>query len=134
MQRLLGLGAVCFLVVACLAACNAGATAAPTYALQGAAVAGPTCPVEPASPLPGQCAPRAVAGAVLVITNAAGQEVTRVKTDGSGAFTAAVPAGSYIITPQPVVGLMIVAPPVSVTIGPSGGPGSIALQYNTGIR
>jgi hypothetical protein len=134
MHRHLSLAAIGFLVLLGIAACNGGATAAPTYAIEGTATAGPTCPVEPASPLPGQCAPRPVAGAVLVITNAAGQEVTRVKTDASGAFIAAVPAGNYTITPQPVDGLMGVAPPVSVTVDAHGNPGPIALEYDTGIR
>jgi Carboxypeptidase regulatory-like domain len=131
-----------------LAACTPGASAGPTtggsaapsptaagstYTLQGKAAAGPTCPVEQAPPQ-SQCAPRPVAGAVLVITNAAGQEVARVTTDESGAFTAAVPAGSYTITPQPIDGLMGVAPPVSVTVDANGNPGPIALEYDTGIR
>jgi hypothetical protein len=74
-----------------------GCTPAPpgaTYRIGGQALAGPTCSVEPASPLPGQCTPRPVAGAVLVITDATGQEVTRVITGSDGRWTASVPAGA----------------------------------------
>jgi hypothetical protein len=70
----------------------------------------------------------------VVITNTSGQEVARVTTDSNGAFETAVPAGNYTITPQPVTGLMGVAPPVSVTVDANGNPGPIELEYDTGIR
>jgi hypothetical protein len=138
MHRFLTLGAIGFLALLIVAACNGGGgtaapTAGPMYTLEGEAAAGPTCPVEQAPPQ-SQCAARPVAGAVLVVTNAAGQEVARVTTDSSGAFKTAVPVGTYTITPQPVDGLMGVAPPVSVTVDANGGPGPIALEYDTGIR
>jgi hypothetical protein len=105
-----------------------------TATVQGKAVAGPTCPVEPASPLPGECAPRVVAGAVLVFTDAGGHEVTRVTTAADGTFTANLPAGSYTLTPQAVEGLMGVAPPISVTVPASGSTADLVVQYDTGIR
>gem|GEM_PF-1081056 len=105
-----------------------------TATVHGKAVAGPTCPVEPASPLPGECAPRIVAGAVLVLTDAGGHEVTRVTTAADGTFTANVPAGSYTLTPQAVEGLMGVAPPISVTVPASASAGDLVVQYDTGIR
>lgn len=147
MKRHVALPAIALLAALLLEACNPGASVGPTtpsatpgpsttgaaYTIHGQAAAGPTCPVEQAPPA-SQCAARPVAGAVIVITSAAGREVARVTTDSSGAFTAPVPAGSYTITPQPVDGLMGVAPPVSVTIGPAGDPGPIAIEYDTGIR
>ena len=100
----------------------------------GQATAGPTCPVEPASPLPGQCAPRPVAGAVLVITNAAGLEVARVSTGSDGRWSVSVPAGTETITPQPVQGLIGTARPVSITVAAGSVPTAIQISYDTGIR
>ena len=142
----LSAAAVAILIVG---ACNPGAGAsssglsspssAPTAttatsSVHGKAVAGPTCPVEPASPLPGECAPRVVAGAVLVFTNAGGHEVSRVTTAADGTFTADLPAGSYTLTPQVVTGLMGVAPTISVTVPASGATAELVIQYDTGIR
>jgi hypothetical protein len=105
-----------------------------TASVHGKAVAGPTCPVEPASPLPGECAPRVVTGAVLVITDAGGHEVTRITTAADGTFTVNLRAGSYTLTPQVVMGLMGVAPPISVTVSASGTAAELIVQYDTGIR
>jgi hypothetical protein len=102
--------------------------------VHGKAVAGPTCPVEPASPLPGECAPRVVAGAVLVVTDAGGHEVTRVTTAADGTFTVDLPVGSYTLTPQLVTGLIGVAPPISVTVPATGDAAELVVQYDTGIR
>ncbi len=121
-----------FLVIAA-GACTSPQTG-PTYQIEGKALAGPTCPVEPASPLPGQCADRPVAGAVLVITDATGHEVARVATASDGSWTASVPAGTLTITPQAVPGLLGTARPVSVTVGADTHPSGIQIAYDTGIR
>jgi hypothetical protein len=125
------------LVVACLlvalAACTP-APGAPTYLISGQALAGPTCPVEPASPLPGQCAARPVAGAVLVITDSAGHEITRATTGADGRWTASVPAGLDMITPQAVQGLLGTANAVQVNVAAGSVPTSIEIIYDTGIR
>ena len=127
-----GLPVVAILVIA-LAACTP-APAGPTYQIGGQALAGPTCPVQPASPLPGQCTPRAVSGAVLVIADAVGHEVTRATTGLDGHWTASVPAGTDTITPQPVQGLLGTARPVSVTVSAGSVPTAIDINYDTGIR
>ncbi len=106
----------------------------PVYQVGGQAVAGPTCPVEPASPLPGQCAPRPVSGAVLVIIDAAGHEVARATTGSDGRWAASVPAGTDTITPQPVQGLLGTAHPVSVTVLAGSVPTAIQIDYDSGIR
>lgn len=124
---------VVFFLLIALAACTP-ASAGPTYQIGGQALAGPTCPVEPASPLPGQCAPRPVAGAVLVIADAAGHEVTRATTGSDGRWTASISAGTDTITPQPVQGLLGTARPVSVTVGVGSVPTAIQIEYDTGIR
>jgi len=116
-----------------LAACTTP-SAGPTYSVAGHVVAGPTCPVQPASPAPGQCAPRPVAGAVLAISDAAGHEVARLTTAADGAFSAQLPAGSYTLTPQPVEGLMGTAPAVSLTVSATGHPMDLLVEYDTGIR
>jgi hypothetical protein len=147
-RRFPGLSAI-FVALLIVGGCNprAGATgsiapspgsstsASPVGAsVHGKAVAGPTCPVEPASPLPGECAPRVVAGAVLVFTDAAGHEVTRVTTAADGTFSANLTAGSYTLTPQAVEGLMGVAPPISVTVPVAPAAADLVVQYDTGIR
>jgi hypothetical protein len=121
------------LVLVAVAACTP-APAGSTYEIGGQALAGPTCPVEPASPLPGQCAPRPVAGAVVVITDAAGREITRATTDAAGRWRASVPAGSYTLTPQPVQGLLGTARPVIVRVAAGSVPTDIQIAYDTGIR
>lgn len=119
--------------VAAIIACTPSPTG-PTYQIGGQALAGPTCPVEPASPLPGQCAPGPVAGAVLVITDATGHEVTRTTTAADGRWTASVAAGTDTITPQPVQGLLGTAPSVTVTVAAGSVPTAIQIDYATGIQ
>lgn len=123
---------VALVLIAVVACTPAPAEAA--YQIGGQALAGPTCPVEPASPLPGQCAPRPVSGATLVITDAAGHELTRATTGADGRWTASVPAGTNTITPQPVPGLLGTARPVSITVAAGSVPTVIQIAYDTGIR
>ncbi len=106
----------------------------PTSSVKGKAVAGPTCPVEPASPKPGECAPRVVAAAVFVFTDASSHEVARVTTGADGTFAVQLPPGTYTLTPQAVPGLLGVAPPISVTVPASGTAAELLVQYDTGIR
>ncbi len=125
------------LVAAALAACS-GPRAAPsageTYAIGGHAVAGPTCPVEPAVPIPGQCEPRPVAHATIVIADTDANEVARLTTAEDGGFATTLPAGSYTLTPQPVAGLMGGAPAISLVVSASEHPTDILIEYDTGIR
>jgi len=96
-------------------------------------MAGPTCPVQPAAPLPGQCAERPVAGAVLIIADATGHNVARLTTAADGSFSTHLAAGSYILSPQPVPGFIGGARPIDFSVS-SGAPSPIAVQYDTGIR
>lgn len=116
-----------------LAACSTPPSA-PTYAIAGRAVAGPTCPVEPADPTPGQCDPHPVAGASLILTDERGHEVITLTTGQDGGFATSLPAGSYTLTPQPVTGLMGGAPPIEFTVSASEQPADLAVEYDTGIR
>jgi len=121
------------LLLAVLLAACAGPSAA-LYRVEGLALAGPTCPVVPASPLPGQCDPRPVAGAVLVVTDASGHEVARLTTGTDGSFATDLPAGTYTLTPQPAAGLMGVAPPVAFGVSATDHPTALRVEYDTGIR
>lgn len=96
------------------------------------ATAGPTCPVETVPPDPA-CAPRPVAGAVVVIRDETGTEVARVTLDATGFAMVEVPAGGYVAEPQPVEGYMGTAGPVSVTVV-DGMATPVELGYDTGIR
>ena len=124
---------VSIVVVVLLAGCGPS-PAGPVYTVAGRALAGPTCPVEPASPEPGQCDPRPVTGAVLVIADPAGHDVARVTTAADGSWTASLAAGSYSLAPQPVPGLMGVAQPVAFAVSADSAPTDLRVEYDTGIR
>lgn len=104
------------------------------YPVAGHALAGPTCPVEPPSPMPGQCDPRPVAGARLVVTDTSGREVTTLITGGDGGFATSLAAGSYTLTPQPATGLLGVAPSTTFTVSATDRPTELTVEYDTGIR
>lgn len=108
-MKALGLVVLGVLVVACSAP---GGTVSPSASIipagprpsvTGMVTAGPVCPVERNPPDP-SCAPRMMAAAVIVATDASGQEVARATTaaDGSylltigetGTFTDHRPAGA----------------------------------------
>jgi hypothetical protein len=135
--------AVLVLLAACTPPVGSGSSQAPlaspvpstmAYTVHGTAAASPTCPVERASPLPGECAPRAVAGAVLVVTDAANHEVARVTTGADGGFSIGLAPGSYTLTPQPVEGLMGTAQPIAFSVPAASPLADLAVEYDTGIR
>lgn len=96
------------------------------------ATAGPTCPVEQIPPDP-SCAPKPVVGAVVVVRDSAGAEVARATLDEHGTAFVELPAGGYVVEPQPAEGLMGTPGPVGATV--VDGVGSpVPLAYDTGIR
>ncbi len=101
--------------------------------VSGRATAGPTCPVMQSPPDPA-CADRPVAGAVLVVTDDGGREVARATTDATGDFSIPLEPGHYVLTPQPVEGLMGTASPVDFTVPTGGPPITFDVAYDTGIR
>lgn len=119
-------------IAAVLAACAPGGAEA-RLTLRGDVTAGPTCPVESASPDPA-CDDRPVAGAVLVVRDANGDEVTRVTSDADGAFRVDLPPGRYTVVPQPVDGLLGTGPPEEVELRAGEPPPPLAIGYDTGIR
>jgi glucose/arabinose dehydrogenase len=98
-----------------------GPTPRPTAAavlgtIAGHALAGPTCPVVKFPPDP-RCADKPVVGAEIVVTDASGVEVARVRTAIDGAFSVDVPPGTYAVTAQPVEGYMRAPGPATVSVG-----------------
>lgn len=100
--------------------------------IRGTVVAGPVCPVETVPPDPG-CAPRPVAGAVVLIQDADGSEVVRVEGGADGSFFVQLAPGDYLVVPQPVEGLLGTAEAQAVTVV-EGTAVPIELGYDTGIR
>ena len=96
-------------------------------------VAGPTCPVVTDPPDP-DCADRPVAGAVLLLLDADGDEATRVTSAADGTFAVALEPGRYRLVPQPVEGLLGTASELDVTVGVGEPPGELTIAYDTGIR
>ena len=107
----------------------------PPSSVAGTVTAGPVCPVE-RNPPESACAPRPVAGAVVVVADAQGHEVARATSDPSGAYTVAVGlAGTFTVSGLPVAGLLGLPGPVTVTLGSAVGVVATAnLEYDTGIR
>lgn len=104
--------------------------------VSGVATAGPVCPVE--RPGDSACAPRPVGGAVIVVTRPNGTEVARVTTAADGRFSLDLPAGDYLLVPQPVDGVHGTAPSVPFIVDSTGQPGAspapLQVEYDTGIR
>jgi hypothetical protein len=95
-------------------------------------LAGPTCPVVTDPPEPG-CDGGEVAGATVVIRDAAGSVVTELTSDGAGHARTVLPAGVYVVEPHPVEGLMGTPAAVALwAIGSDVAP--FTLAYDTGIR
>ena len=107
------------------------ASAAVGSGVGGRVTGGPTCPVErPGDPA---CAARIVAGAVLTVRDAGGNEVARFTTDASGFYRIALPAGEYTLEGAPVEGFMSGPSPASFTVA-DGALTSLDPGYDTGIR
>ena len=130
------------LIAVAVTACATGAPGATPFTspaggpsrLMGTISAGPVCPVEKSPPDP-QCAPRPVAGAVVVATSAGGQEVGRTTSAADGSYELIITeTGVVLITGMPVAGLMGTPAPVNVTLTEPGEVQHLDLEYDTGIR
>lgn len=121
------------------ASSQAAATPGPTQSgpapvITGVVTAGPVCPVEANPPDPA-CAPRPVAGAVIVATNDEGDEVGRTLSGDDGAYELVVgQTGTLTVTGQPVEGLMGTPEPQQVTLTGDVRRATLDLAYDTGIR
>lgn len=124
--RVLVLGmAIVLLSVSCGRAPTGG------IVISGRAEAGPVCPVETNPPDPA-CAPRPVAGAVIVAVAESGDRV-ETTTGPDGRFSFDLAAGRYQIVARPAEGLMGTPEPVDVEAA-SGSIDVGVLMYDTGIR
>ncbi len=126
------------LVAALVAACSPAPTAesgGPPQAIVGSVTAGPTCPVERNPPQPG-CAPRPVAGAVIVLDDSTGREVARTTSGPDGRYRITVAtSGTFSVRGMPVAGLMGAPRAVTITLAAGiGGVQTVDLEYDTGIR
>jgi hypothetical protein len=142
-SRLVALIAVLALI-AITAACTPGASSGvpsqtpssspASVVVDGRVHAGPVCPVEKVPPDPA-CADRPVAGAVLIVTTAAGAEVARATSAADGTFRVSLAAGDYVLVPQPVQGYMGTASPIPFHAqGDGAAPAPLDVSYDTGIR
>jgi hypothetical protein len=133
----------CVLVVACGPSSLASVPPSPSPVVSpaggppsvtGTVSAGPVCPVEKSPPDPG-CAPRPVAGAVIVAKDAGDNEVGRATSAADGTYRLIVSeTGTVLITGLPVAGLAQPPAPVSVTLSYPSETERIDLEYDTGIR
>ncbi len=133
----------CALIVACAPASGASPLLTPSPVVSpaggpprvtGIVSSGPVCPVEPSPPDP-RCAPRPVPGAVIVATNAGGEEVGRATSDADGTYLLALgETGTVLISALPVAGLAAAPAPVRVTLTSPSEVARIDLEYDTGIR
>jgi hypothetical protein len=118
------------LVTILLACCQAPSAG---QAVAGVVTAGPVCPVVTDPPDPA-CEDRPVAGAEIVVRNASGETVARVRTAEDGTFSVPLAPGRYELVPQAVEGLMGTAPAVEVTVEDGLPLEPIEISYDTGIR
>lgn len=102
-----------------------------SFSVTGQALAGPVCPTETNPPDP-DCAPRPVAGAIVLAVAEAGDRV-ETTTGADGRFSFVLPAGRYEIVAQPAEGLMGTPEPIEVEAA-SGSIDVGVLMYDTGIR
>lgn len=127
-------GVVALAVIACVAAaCDVPADSGGGTILEGLVVAGPVCPVVTQPPDP-NCEDRPVAGAEIVVRNAAGESVARVRTAEDGTFSVPVGAGRYELLPQPAEGLLGTPGPLEVVVVEGVDPEPVTVVYDTGIR
>jgi hypothetical protein len=134
----------CALVIACVPPSGGSklpspspvvsAAGPPRGVVTGTITAGPVCPVESSPPDP-RCAPRPVAGAVVVATDAGGQELSRATSAGDGSYVLPVgETGTVLISALPVPGLARAPAPVSITLNSPIKTEGVDLEYDTGIR
>jgi hypothetical protein len=124
-------------LLAVLAACSptpgASAPLPDATGVRGTVSAGPTCPVERNPPDPA-CAPRLIAGAILVVTDAGGAEVARATSAEDGTFSIELVPGAYRLTAQPFEGLMGTPEPMDFDVVAGEPMTELQVSYDTGIR
>jgi hypothetical protein len=102
-------------------------------AVTGNVTAGPVCPVERVPPDP-SCAPRPVAGALMIVQTTAGREVARTTSAADGTFHLTLAPGAYHLVPQPVAAYMGTAQPIDFRVEAGEPTPELEVSYDTGIR
>jgi len=102
-------------------------------AVTGNVTAGPVCPVERLPPDP-SCAPRPVAGALMIVQTTAGREVARTTSAADGTFHLTLAPGAYHLVPQPVAAYMGTAQPIDFRVEVGEPTPELEVSYDTGIR
>lgn len=100
--------------------------------VSGIIMAGPTCPVLTDPPDPA-CDDRPVAGATVLVVDAADRVVARIVSGDDGSFSAALAPGVYRLVPQPAAGLLGTAEELEVRVE-AGSVRDLVIAYDTGIR
>ncbi len=95
--------------------------------------AGPVCPVERDPPDPA-CADRPVADAEIVVTDGSGRRIAVGRSNANGDLALTLPAGGYLLTPQPVNGVMGTARPMPLEVVAGASQAAVVIVYDTGIR
>lgn len=103
----------------------------PTVRVGGVVLAGPTCPVERIPPDPA-CEDQPVPGAVMLVTDEQGDDVTSVESDTDGRFRLRLEPGRYVLVPQPYDGLLGTAPAQEFVVEAE--EIELLVAYDTGIR
>jgi hypothetical protein len=136
MQRIPLLVAIALLAVACSLRPGASGVPSPSDTgerISGRVTAGPTCPVVKEPP-DSNCADRPVEGAVILILAASGDQVARLVSDATGAFSGSLAPGTYRLVPQAVEGLMGTAQEQRVVVTDGEPLNDVVVSYDTGIR
>ena len=99
--------------------------------ISGHATVARSAPSRPTRPT--RLCPRPVGGATIRVTDPSGAEVATATTDELGAYVIAVPPGDYIVTADPVTGLMGVPESVPAAVV-ADSLVTVDLSFDTGIR
>jgi hypothetical protein len=98
--------------------------------VEGTVTVGPTCPVERAD---SPCPPRPLAATVLV-RDASGSVLTRVRSGADGHFKVDLAPGSYTLTGDRPAGAALPRPITSSVTVIAGAYTVVTVQYDSGIR
>ena len=101
--------------------------------VSGHVLAGPVCPVETVPPNP-SCAPRPVAGATVIATNASGHEVGRAVADSDGFYSMHLDPGAFTLATELNGTGMMKAPVGKAIVVPASGSVVVDFLVDTGVR